>query len=107
MSKSTKPAFITMSFDDWEKAFKPVKNTITPDAPFDGCMFETFDGDLAEVVKWADGSMGTSYRRKVWTIVEGDEGQYVVDGYHRVNRVGYLLTSVASVAGTQYEVNVD
>lgn len=104
MSKSTKPAFVTMSFDDWEKAFKPVQNTITPDAPFDGCMFETFGADLAEVLIWGHGK----YRHlKVWTLIEGDEGQYVVDGYRIVNRLGYFLTSEPATKGTQYEVNVD
>jgi len=103
MSKSTTPAFVTMTFDKWVETFQPIANTITPNAPFDGSMFETYGSDLAEVLIWANGK---HRHLKVWTLVDGDEGQYVVDGYRIVNRVGYFLTNVPAVAGTQYEVAV-
>jgi hypothetical protein len=106
MSKTTKPAtpaFIRMSFDKWVETFKPITNTATPDAPFDGCMFETFGSDLVDVLIYANGKHS---HLRVWSLVEGDAGQYVVDGYHRVNRLGYFITAVPAVAGTQYEVAV-
>jgi len=104
MSKSTKPAFVQMSFDNWVETFNPISNTITPDAPFDGSMFETFGADLAEVLIWADGK---HRHLQVWSLVEGDDGDLLIcDGYHRVNRIGYFLTNVPAIAGTQYEIAV-
>lgn len=102
MSKPTTPAFITMTYDAWEKAFDPISNTVTPDSPYGGSMFETYGADLAEVLVWANGK-----RRhlQVWTLVEGDDGErYVVDGYRLVNRLGYFLTNKPAKSGVQYEV---
>lgn len=103
MSKNTTPAFIRMSFDKWVETFQPIANTITPDAPFDGTMFETYGADVAHVKARVHPDDALLH---VWTLVDGDEGQYVVDGYHLVNRVGYFLTAKPFVAGTQYEVAV-
>ena len=105
MSKNTTPAFIRMSFDKWVETFKPIANTTTPNAPFDGTMFETFGDDLAVVFRRSC-NINPTARLKVWTLVEGDAGQYVVDGFHRVNRLGYFITAVPAAAGTQYEVAV-
>jgi hypothetical protein len=105
MSKKTKPttpAFIQMSFDNWVETFDPISNTITPDAPFDGSMFETYGDDLSAVLVAAHPANGL----KVWTLVEGDEGQYVVDGYRLVNRIGYFITNKPAAAGTEYEIAV-
>jgi hypothetical protein len=30
----------------------------------------------------------------VWTYVDGDDGTYVTNGYHLVNRIGYFITEV-------------
>jgi hypothetical protein len=30
----------------------------------------------------------------VWTVIEGDKNWYLCPGYHIVNRMGYVLTSV-------------
>ena len=103
MSKSNTPAFIRMSFDKWVETFKPITNTATPGSAFDGTMFETFGSDLVDVLIHANGKR--SYLR-VWTLVDGDDGQYVVDAYRIVNRIGYFITAVPAVAGTQYEVAV-
>jgi hypothetical protein len=105
MSKPTAPAFVAMTFDKWVETFSPITNTTTPYAPYDGCMYETYGADLAVVTKRA-ANINAKAHRKVWTLVEGDAGQYVVDGYHRVNRIGYFITAVPAVAGTQYEVTV-
>jgi hypothetical protein len=103
MSKPTTPAFVRMSFDKWAEAFKPITNTATPDAAFDGTMFETFGSDLVDVLIYANGKWS---HLRVWTLVDGDDGQYVVDGYRIVNRIGYFITAVPAKAGTEYEVAV-
>jgi hypothetical protein len=107
MSKSTAPAFVTMTFDKWVETFSPITNTTTVNAPFDGCMYETYGADLAVVTKRA-ANINAAASRKVWTVVENDAGdRIVVDGYHRVNRMGYFITAVPAGAGTQYEVTID
>ena len=33
--------------------------------------------------------------RTIWTFVDGDDGnQYVLSGYHFVNRIGYLISTI-------------
>ena len=52
-------------------------------------MFETFGVELGYVLATAD-----LKPNHVWTLVEGDGGTYVVNGYHLVNRIGYFVTQV-------------
>ncbi len=50
-----------------------------------GCIFETYGEELA-FVKRQD-------PRRVWTLIDGDDGDmYVVSSLHYVNRVGYLIS---------------
>jgi len=56
--------------------------------------FETYGDDWA-VVQAAD-------EKTVWSIIESDENQYLVPGFHFVNRIGYVL-SVAPI--TQEELD--
>jgi hypothetical protein len=51
-----------------------------------GCLFETY-GEELEFVRQQD-------PLTVWTFVDGDDGdQYLVSGYHLVNRIGYLIST--------------
>ena len=103
MSKPTR--LVGLSFDAWADKYQPMVNHLTAGASFDGLMFETHGAELAQVLAYADGKMGRSYRRKVWTLVEDDEGDAViVEGYHLVNRLGYFLTVKAAQSGVQYHV---
>jgi uncharacterized protein YlzI (FlbEa/FlbD family) len=43
----------------------------------------------------------------VWTLLEGDEGQLVIEsGLHVVNRIGYLVTERGIENGTSYAVRL-
>lgn len=102
---STTPAFVTMPFDAWETRFKPTANHLNDNAPYGGLMFETYGAELAHVLMIANGYAGRAGRRKVWTLVEGDDGEpVVVEGYHLCNRLGYFITAKPAKAGTQYNV---
>lgn len=80
-----KPRKIT--YDKWVTKFKPIKNHLEKNANFDGLMFETYGNEL-EFIKETRPDC-------VWTVVEGDTGKwYIIDGYHHVNRAGYLVTQV-------------
>jgi hypothetical protein len=70
--------------DVFYEYFKPFKH---PKSNFDiwgGHGLETFGNDLA-IAKNYD-------QDYVWTVVEGDVDEWIVPGFHRVNRVCYLLT---------------
>jgi len=80
-----------MTFDEWFDTYKPIPNP-TGDSGFsiDGVcyLFETYDPDLQRVLEVNEENPAC-----VWTLVDGDDGeQYLGDGYHYVNRVGYFLT---------------
>jgi hypothetical protein len=79
------PPAPALSYDDWRDVYRPVSNTLRTDAPFDGCMFETFSPEL-DAVAAADPAC-------VWTIVDGEDGSlWLLSGCHPVNRLGYLVT---------------
>jgi hypothetical protein len=69
------------SYDKWEETFKPIKNHFRNN---DDIAFETY-GDEVEFVQKAD-------IKNIWTEVQGDEGFYIVAGYHWVNRLQYFIT---------------
>lgn len=75
-------------YEIWEDTFGPVKNHLDKNAGMNGFMFETFGAELAHVQ-----AVLKDTPEKVWTVVEGDSGKwYISQGFHRVNRVGYLVT---------------
>lgn len=88
-----------MTHEEWENEYVPVKNHLDDNASFDGCMFETYGGEFAHVLRNADD-------KKVWTYVEGDEGLYLIPGLHFVNRLGYLITD-KPYADETIEVKLD
>jgi len=75
-----------VDYGTWEEfvaKHKPVTTPITEDAPYDGCMYETFGEELEIVKKHAN--------EQIFTLVEADGYTYACPGFHFVNRVGYLL----------------
>ena len=75
--------------DVFYEYFRPFRH---PSASFDiwgGLGLETFGDDL---------KLARDYDENfVWTIVDGSEGndQWIIPGYHHVNRICYLLTENA------------
>jgi len=99
MTNSTFP-HLTMAYDDWLEAYRPVPNPLTESAPFDGLMFETFGPELAHVRDTPDD--------RVWTLVEGDDDTlYVLSGFHFVNRLGYFIAAEPRQAHVDIDVLVD
>lgn len=52
-------------------------------------LFDIHGADLEYVLK-----INAATPDRVWTLVDGDEGSYIVAGYHRVNRMGYFISEV-------------
>ena len=70
------------AFDAWEKKYQPIQN-FNGDRGWNGTMFETYGEDLQFVAKVSD--------EYVWTWIDGDEGTWIVNGFHWVNRIGYFV----------------
>lgn len=87
-----------MNFDQWCEKYKPINNHLNKDGVD---YFETYGIELGYVLGVAD-----STPKRVWTYVDGDEGTYVIDGYHLVNRISYFITEVP-YEGNGLEVCVD
>ena len=85
-----------ISEDDFLARFKPVPNHIDSNASFDGCMFETFGEELAHV-RAQDSNL-------VWTALDCDGQLRIESGFHFVNRLGYLIASVATEPNFTYSV---
>lgn len=79
----------TISYDEFERTYEPVKNQLDSNASYNGCMFETFGEELEQVQMVIRREPG-----RVWTIIDGDDGVCIVNGAHFVNRLGYLVTKV-------------
>ncbi len=78
------------SIEQFIEKFKPVINHLDPNAGFNGWMYETYGQELYHVQSIAS---ALDTMKKVWTIIEGDEGSIVYSaGYHLVNRLGYIIT---------------
>ena len=101
---SVDEGFIILSEDEFEKLYPLIVNHLNPNASWSvgngrGCLFETF-GDELEFVKSQDPS-------KVWTLVDCDEGSCIISGFHFVNRVGYLISTVPVGPNVNVEVQFE
>jgi len=81
-----------MNYEEWEETYEPranhlrgieVRGLLAEETVF----FETYGIELGYVLATADIKPA-----HVWTLVDGDKGTYVVNGYHLVNRIAYLIT---------------
>ncbi|MBN8626910.1 MAG: hypothetical protein J0M17_15625 [Planctomycetes bacterium] len=96
--------FIELTEDEFDKQFPLLTNHLNPNASCafgdgPGCLFETYGDELAFVRAQAP--------HAVWTFIDGDDGDcYVVSGYHFVNRIGYLISTVPVPEGTDIEVRI-
>lgn len=89
-----------MTYDEWLDHYKPIKNHIDTNASMNGHMFETF-GDEELFVRSQKESL-------IWTIVDGDDGgSYLVDGFHYVNRQGYMIATYSHAGKPGVEINLD
>jgi hypothetical protein len=95
---------IEMTEDEFDARYPLRRNHLNPHASwaFDddgGCLFETYGEELA-FVRQQD-------PHTIWTFVDGDDGdQYVVSGFHFVNRIGYLLSTVPAPEGVGILVHI-
>lgn len=86
------------------KKYKPIKNHLVNDAPFDGYMFETHGKEYEHLKKLADASAINGLNGYyVWTIVDGTTNGrcYLLNGWHVVNRLGYVFSETPWIEGDE------
>ena len=88
-----------MTYDEWFAKYRPIKNPLENTEALDGCMFET-DGDELDFIR-------NHNFYNVWTLVEGYKGLYVINGYHIVDRLGYLVTLEQWKENEHFEISLD
>lgn len=95
---------ITLTEDQFDEQFPLITNHLNPNSSWafgdgPGCLFETY-GEELEFIRQQD-------PRRVWTLVDGDDGdQYVISGPHVVNRIGYLVSKTLIPDNTLIEVHI-
>jgi hypothetical protein len=93
-----------MTEDEFDDRYKLVPNHLNPNAGWaygdsNSCLFETF-GEELDYVRTQD-------PRTIWTLVDGSDGDlYLQSGYHFVNRIGYLLSTLPVPVGTEIQVRI-
>lgn len=75
-----------MNYEMWAEVYKPKMNHLVKTEQMH---FETYGVELGYVLATADLEPD-----RVWTLVDGDEGTWIVNGYHLVNRIAYFITEV-------------
>ena len=93
--------FIELSEEAFAALFRPQANHLNPSASFDwgdgfGTLYEIFDEEL-EYVKQQPSN-------RIWTLISGDDGDYVTSGCHFVNPLGYFIAEVAVPDGVDAHV---
>jgi len=86
MSFTIKRVGDPMDLDSWSAKYKPIPNHLNEDGVD---YFETYGIEVGYVLGVADCNPN-----RVWTYVDGDGGTYIVNGYHLVNRIYYMITEV-------------
>lgn len=88
MNTNNNESFRT-TFKEWVRQYKPIKNDlieIVDDTPFEGYMFDTHGPERDRVrarSQW-----------NIWTLIEAEGKQVIVQGERFVNRLGYFITEV-------------
>lgn len=65
---------------------KPIQNHIDKNASLNGTMFETYGAELDFVIAQPN--------ENIWTYIDADGVLLLSNGYHLVNRMGYLVTEI-------------
>lgn len=78
---------MTITYEKFVETYKPIKNHIIQDAPYNGCMFETYGIELAHVREQDN--------KNIWTIINCEnEESWIIPGYHIVDKFGYILCNI-------------
>ena len=77
------PSCERITMEQWEEIYQPMVNHL--DSHGERLAYETY-GDELDYVRQQD-------ERNVWTEIDGDNGVYIINGFHYVNRIQYYITN--------------
>lgn len=102
--------------DEFYEKYKPVQNHLDSQASWDGTLYETFGEELNYCFELA------KKENRVWTIIECDDMDfnnvdvndelyepsclYIVSGFHRVNRMGFIVTEVPYTEDIEVKLDI-
>ena len=95
---------IQLTEDEFDNQYPLVRNHLDANASWSdnegpGCLFETY-GEEIEFVRQQD-------PLTIWTVIDGhDDDMYIASGYHFVNRIGYLISTVPVPPDVDIEVRI-
>jgi len=85
-----------ITIEQFWREYRPQLNPYNDNASWDGCMLETYGDEFTLVKNTFEFSP-----ERVWTIIEDDDGDPILtNGFHYVNRIGYVVTSRPAPADT-------
>ena len=70
-----------LTYEQWEEKYLPITNYITNE----GFAYETYGDEVNHVAQQDE--------HYIWTEMDGDNGVYLVNGFHYVNRIQYYITT--------------
>jgi len=105
---------ITITDDEFYEKYRPVSNHLDDNSSFDGKLFETYGEEINYCFELS------KKQNRVWTIIECDDEDYdgdgeqddifdlenqedgyeppmclqIINGFHYVNRIGFMVTEV-------------
>ena len=87
MSTAQALTVTVLTEEQFDERFPLVTNHLDTNAACDGCMFETYGAEL-DFVRQQNPDC-------IWTLLTDDDGLLCLSsGYHFVNRLGYLISTV-------------
>jgi hypothetical protein len=95
---------VQLTEDGFDAAYTLRTNHFNPNASWTygegtGCLFETY-GEELQFVRSQDPAT-------IWTLIDGDDAdQYIVSGYHFVNRIGYFISTTPVPDDLDIEVHI-
>lgn len=88
-------------YDDYIDDFLEFEtNHIDDNASLDGTMFETYAGEIKYIKE-----VYAKEPSRVWTYMEGDEVSVFTNGFHLVNRIGYLVAKTSNAINLTFMEN--
>lgn len=89
--------FIQLTEDEFEDQFKPVENI---DQGKGSYQFDAYDSTDKGFLQF----MATNHPNHVWTRIDGDDGCInIINGWHIVDRIDYIVTEVQWLDNHDYE----
>jgi len=89
---------IKLTYDEFETQFIPVENIEQDQGIFQFDAYGEKDKGFLQFI-------AINYPAHVWTRIDGDDGRvYIINGWHIVNRIDYVVTEVPCLEHHDYEV---